>query len=710
MQGTIIRFDEFELDILCYQLRRSGRLVRLEKLPMELLILLSEKPGQLVTREEIIQRLWGDNVFVDARQGINTAIRKLRVALRDNSNRPRILQTVVGKGYRLVALKTVAPEILTEKVCPEAAAQPRAQLRPIWIVALAAVVVGAIGVVSILRVLRNHELLAAKGPSDWVQLTNFADSAVSPALSPDGHMLAFMRDDRTFLGRGPIYLKLLPNGKPVQLASDRGWKMGLQFSPDGSQVAYTVGPNKWETWTVPVLGGEPQLFLPNAAGLTWIDKGHVLFSEIKNGVHMAVVTATDSRSESRNVYAPPRERGMAHRSAISPDHKWVLLAEMDSAQWLRCRLVPFDGSSAGKQVGPVDGACTNVAWSPDGKWMFLNSNSGGHFHIWRQYFPDGPPQAVTSGITDEEGIAVAADGRSLVTSVGMVAGTLWLHDGKGVRQLSPESDAQQPRFSPDGTNLYYLLPNRALSSQFVRGELHVANLQGGGDQPLLPGLQVTDYDISPDGKRIAFSAIDQQGHSRLWLAPLTLLSSPRQFISATDEDSPVFDSSGHIYFRAMASSSNFVYRMREDGGERVRVLAEPILGLDAVSPDGKWVIVMREIPAEKDVSFGTLAVPLGGGDPITICHGFCSAGWTPNARFFVLYSEVAEAGKTILVPASAGQSLPSFPAGRLGEEPDLEKIKGAWVLTGFIDAVFAPELYVSFHGDAHRNLYRVPLQ
>jgi hypothetical protein len=106
----------------------------------------------------------------------------------------------------------------------------------------------------------------------------------------------------------------------------------------------------------------------------------------------------------------------------------------------------------------------------------------------------------------------------------------------------------------------------------------------------------------------------------------------------------------------MDSSSNFVYRMREDGSERVRMLVEPILGLDAVSPDGKWVIVMREIPAEKDVSFGTLAVPLGGGDPITICHSFCSAGWTPKARFFVLYSEVAEAGKTILVPAPVTRS------------------------------------------------------
>jgi len=70
---------------------------------MEVLILLAEKNGQLVTRAEIIQRLWGDNVFVDTRHGINTAIHKLRAALDDDPGDPRILQTVVGKGYKLIS-------------------------------------------------------------------------------------------------------------------------------------------------------------------------------------------------------------------------------------------------------------------------------------------------------------------------------------------------------------------------------------------------------------------------------------------------------------------------------------------------------------------------------------------------------------------------------------------------------------------------------
>src|SRR3984893_16696135 len=103
MQASILYFDQFELDLNSYELRKSGCVIKLEKLPMELLILLAERHGQLVTREQIIQRLWGDDVFVDTRQGINTAVRKIRVALHDDPEHPRLLQTLAGRGYRLLA-------------------------------------------------------------------------------------------------------------------------------------------------------------------------------------------------------------------------------------------------------------------------------------------------------------------------------------------------------------------------------------------------------------------------------------------------------------------------------------------------------------------------------------------------------------------------------------------------------------------------------
>jgi DNA-binding response OmpR family regulator len=98
-----ICFGEFELDFGHFQLYCKGQPVRLEGLPLQLLMCLVDNQRQLVTREQIAAALWGNDVFVDVEQGINTAIRKIRIALDDDSSQPRFLQTVVGRGYRFVA-------------------------------------------------------------------------------------------------------------------------------------------------------------------------------------------------------------------------------------------------------------------------------------------------------------------------------------------------------------------------------------------------------------------------------------------------------------------------------------------------------------------------------------------------------------------------------------------------------------------------------
>lgn len=102
MPETKVFFADFELDFGRFQLFRAGQLVHLEGLPLQLLMFLVERQGQLVAREQIADSLWGKDVFVDVEQGINTAIRKIRMALEDDSVQPKYLQTVVGRGYRFV--------------------------------------------------------------------------------------------------------------------------------------------------------------------------------------------------------------------------------------------------------------------------------------------------------------------------------------------------------------------------------------------------------------------------------------------------------------------------------------------------------------------------------------------------------------------------------------------------------------------------------
>jgi DNA-binding winged helix-turn-helix (wHTH) protein/tetratricopeptide (TPR) repeat protein len=93
---------EVELDLGRYELRRSGRRVKLEKKPMELLIFLVSRKEQLVSRTDIVTKLWRSDLFIDTEPNINNIVRKIRSALGDNSEKPRFLETVVGKGYRFI--------------------------------------------------------------------------------------------------------------------------------------------------------------------------------------------------------------------------------------------------------------------------------------------------------------------------------------------------------------------------------------------------------------------------------------------------------------------------------------------------------------------------------------------------------------------------------------------------------------------------------
>ena len=120
------RIRDVVLDLAAYELRRNGRPVHLERQPMELLILLVERRGQLVTRAEIVDVLWGKDVFVDVETGVHTAIRKIRQALRDASETPTFIETVPAKGYRFVApVEVLTPEAGSASAAPAVGPAPQ---------------------------------------------------------------------------------------------------------------------------------------------------------------------------------------------------------------------------------------------------------------------------------------------------------------------------------------------------------------------------------------------------------------------------------------------------------------------------------------------------------------------------------------------------------------------------------------------------------
>ena len=414
-------------------------------------------------------------------------------------------------------------------------------------------------------------------------------------------------------------------------------------------------------------GGKPRAWLPNASGLVWLDRSKILFSEIKSGIHMAIVTSDENRAAARDVYVPAHQRGMAHRSYPSPDRKWVLVVEMDErGAFGPCRLVPFEGGSPGRQVGPLNGACTFAAWSPDGKWMYFSSNVRGADHVWRQHFPDGQAEQITSGPTEEEGVAIAPDGGSFITAAGVKQSAIWLHDGRGERQISLEGYASLPKFTPDGKRLCYVV--RAGSSR----ELRIADVEFGRSEPLLPGLPLggsRPYDISADGRKVVVTSRDAGGKLGLWVAPLDRRSAPRQ-IPGVDGEGPLFGRDGEVFFRKVEGNSGFIYQVREDGTELRKVVDVPLYGTEGISPDYRWLLAFSGAGQQ---GTGYEAFPLGGGPPVRVPAS--NHKWSGDGKTWFIGAPSSDV--THVVPLPPGKVFPMNAAGTVPfTNAEIEKIPG----------------------------------
>ncbi len=141
--ARLARFGSFELDLATGELRKGGVRIKLQEQPFQVLIALLERPGEVVTREELRERLWPGDTFVEFDDGLNTAVRKIRQALGDSADNPRFVETLPRRGYRFVALAEGGAWASTETVQDEPkrpAPQPRPK-RTKWYVSAAALLV-----------------------------------------------------------------------------------------------------------------------------------------------------------------------------------------------------------------------------------------------------------------------------------------------------------------------------------------------------------------------------------------------------------------------------------------------------------------------------------------------------------------------------------------------------------------------------------------
>jgi Tol biopolymer transport system component len=262
----------------------------------------------------------------------------------------------------------------------------------------------------------------------------------------------------------------------------------------------------------------------------------------------------------------------------------------------------------------------------------------------------------------------------------------------------------------DGKTLYYLMWHQPAGSDAMLWRMMV---DSGKSELVFPGIPMTGYDVSPDGRQVVYSTAAHGEKSQLWVAPMDRNSSPKK-ISASGEMTPRFGPNGDIIFQVTEGTFIYLERMNQDGSGRKKVVPYPIIELVGISPGRKWLTAVVPLAEGKAMVPMTMAIPLDGGSPQRLCASYCGAPqWSSSGKFLFIPVEAGSEttdGRSLAIPVGPGESLPPFPPGGIepGAQPSV--MPGSQSVNRY-EMVPGEDLthFAYVKTTAHRNLYRVSL-
>jgi Tol biopolymer transport system component/DNA-binding winged helix-turn-helix (wHTH) protein len=580
-----VRFDDFEADLRAEELTRAGRKVRLAQQSFRVLAMLLERPGQLVTRQELCAQLWPRGTLIAYEQGLNTAVNRLREALRDSAETPRFIETLPKRGYRFIATiertPTPAAEVagvqasvvdaghrspgveVQDQRSPEitarddtGAAAMRFRPKLLFIGALGVAI--ALAIIGLAILFTRHSSTRMPGRHVTV-FTSLPGQEIAPTFSPDGSHIAFAWNGGADAGNHfDLYVKSFGSERLLRLTHQPAEWITPAWSPDGSSIAFVRQMEEQA----------PGIFLISALG----------------GSERSIVSQYVAVGLGWQISWSPNGRELAYEAYGSYGLPQVYIVELDS---LETR--PLAPAPKCLEAG-------EPAFSPDGERLALVCiSSSGVYGIDVVQLPHGPIRELASILGNPQGLTWAVDGSHLIFAKDPGnGGELWQLGSNGeLTQLPFGEEGSAPAVAARGDRIAYVRG---------RGTFHIWRADLTAEQPEATATRLI-YSTrtealarySPDATQIAFQS-NRSGSTEIWLTggdgadPERITSFNGAYTSA-----PSWCSDGRrIAFDSRASGVSAIYV--EGIGERVPrmvVTSQDNLSLPVWSQDCHWLFAIR---------------------------------------------------------------------------------------------------------------------
>jgi DNA-binding winged helix-turn-helix (wHTH) protein/Tol biopolymer transport system component len=665
------RFGAFELDAASGELRKSGMPIKLRLQAAQVLLLLAERSGHIVTREEIRDRLWSANTFVDFERGINFCVNQIRAALGDDAEKPRYVETLPRRGYRFIApvtvelpkepALTVAPPSTTAELHRGAiefnTSSPETAVLRLVSPRLVQVSLGpwvrnhflAIGVALILVSLAvgfaSHKWLSRGRGLNYqnFRITKLTDNGkiTDVAISPDGHYVIYARSEGEKEG---LWMRQVATRSDVQILPPENASFhGLTFSPDGNYIYFvSTDPNANDPFfkylfVMPVLGGSARKLLTDVDSPVSFspDNRQLVFERCvaaDNHIEIRVANAdgggdallTTIRNASCFMYQPGLSWSQDGRTLAVPVKHFG-----NPGRWVLYTVSMPDGNARELYSSPT--GFGKPVWLPDGNALLVaHYDQVAHrSQLWTVSYPKGQPRRLSNDLSDYEvSLDMTRNGDTVAAVASTAVSNVWVFAGADPTQGRQITSGNLPMFdvaeNPDG---------RILSAS-GDGALWVTNTDG-TRHVLFADLSDAGW-ITPCAHSVVFTSfkagivtlidVDTDGANAKELASGSLWS-------------PACSPDGRFVFYVTVDSPQIIWRIPIEGGARTeiaKVQGDSISGRMSVSPDGQFISYpYTQYTNSPSGGWALAVIPVGGGPPIKSFHlvtGFVGARWSPQGN------------------------------------------------------------------------------